>query len=67
MSARRGILQKMRSLIYNRRGQSTMEYILILVIAVMLAMKFRSTILNKMSTLTDKLGQQMDQVTQPEN
>ncbi len=67
MSARRGILQKFRALVYNRRGQSTMEYILILFIVVMIAVKFRQTIMGRMKNLTDQLGQQMDAATQPDN
>jgi Flp pilus assembly pilin Flp len=45
------------------RGQSTTEYILILSVVVMIAMKFKSTFGSKLSTIVDKLGTQIDGAT----
>ena len=45
-------------------GQSTIEYILMLAIVVMIAMKFKGLIMNKMETLVGKVSGQIDEATQ---
>jgi hypothetical protein len=64
MRARGGILSKIRSRFSDRRGQSTMEYILILFIVVMIAVKFRKTIGGKIDNLTNELGNKLGEATQ---
>jgi Flp pilus assembly pilin Flp len=49
-----------RQLARDERGQSTTEYILILAVVVMIAMKFKSTFQGRMETITDKLGAKID-------
>ncbi len=46
------------------QGQSTTEYILILSVVVMIAMKFKSTFQGKLEQITTNLGNQIDQATQ---
>jgi Flp pilus assembly pilin Flp len=45
------------------RGQSTTEYILILAVVVMIAMKFKNSFGSKLSGIVDKLGGQLDTAT----
>lgn len=40
----------------DRKGQATTEYILILAVAVLLAVKFKSVITNQMTGIIDKVG-----------
>jgi Flp pilus assembly pilin Flp len=42
-------------------GQSTTEYILILSVVVMIAMKFKQTFQSKITSAVDKIGSQIDQ------
>lgn len=53
------------SLIQDERGQSTTEYILILSVVVMIALKFKtafsSTLLGLMGKLTNNLNSAMDE------
>lgn len=44
-------------------GQSTTEYILILSVVVMVAMKFKSTFQAKLTGILDNVGGQIDQAT----
>lgn len=53
----------MKALWNDDRGQTTTEYILMLSVVVMIALKFKNVIGNKIQTLTDKVGGEMDQVT----
>ncbi len=46
------------------QGQSTTEYILILSVVVMIAMKFKNTFQGKLEQITNNLGNQIDQATQ---
>lgn len=47
-------------------GQSTTEYILMLSVVVMIAMKFKESFLGKMTGIVDKLGGNIDKViTEP--
>jgi Flp pilus assembly pilin Flp len=46
------------------RGQSTTEYILILAVVVMIAVKFKSTFGNKLTSVVTNLGSQLDSATQ---
>lgn len=50
--------------IRDRAGQSTTEYILILAIVVMIAMRFRSSIKDRIEKATDKIGSQIDSAIQ---
>lgn len=45
------------------RGQSTTEYILILSVVVMIAMKFRKEFEGRLSKITDKLGSDIESAT----
>jgi Flp pilus assembly pilin Flp len=44
----------------DERGQSTTEYILILSVVVMVAMKFKKTFMDQMDKAVGKFGQEMD-------
>ncbi|NBU21441.1 Flp family type IVb pilin [bacterium] len=48
---------------HDEQGQSTTEYILILAIVVMIAMKFRTTFQSKLTGILDNVGNQLDQAT----
>lgn len=60
------IRKKLNQLSKDRRGQSTIEYILILFIVVMIAMKFKSIIGEKVVNLATKVGSDLDRVSQEE-
>ena len=47
------------------RGQSTTEYILILAVVVMIAVKFKNIFGGKLAGIVDKLGTQLDTATDP--
>ena len=47
-------------------GQSTTEYILILAVVVMIAMKFKGVILGRMQTASNELGTKIDKALQEE-
>ena len=51
----------------DERGQSTTEYILILSVVVMIAMKFKSTFGSKLSTIVDQLGTNIQSATDQNN
>jgi Flp pilus assembly pilin Flp len=42
------------------RGQSTTEYILILSVVVMVALKFKSSFQTRLTSMVDKLGSNID-------
>ena len=44
----------------DEQGQSTTEYILILAVVVMIALKFKQTIGGRIAKVTDQLGTQID-------
>lgn len=46
----------------DERGQSTTEYILMLSVVVMIAMKFKQTFVSKLDGIVGKLGQNIDSV-----
>ena len=48
---------------HDEKGQSTTEYILILAIVVMIAMKFRTTFQSKLTGILENVGSQLDQAT----
>jgi Flp pilus assembly pilin Flp len=48
-------------------GQSTTEYILILSVVVMIAMKFKTTFQSKLGGILDNVGNQIDQATSQNN
>ena len=52
----KNILKNLWSFWADETGQSTTEYILILSVVVMVAMKFKGTFQGVMSKATDKLG-----------
>ncbi len=65
---KKNILQRLRKrfapkLLKASEGQSTTEYILILAVVVMLALKFKKTFSGKLSTIIEKLGGQIDEAT----
>lgn len=47
-------------------GQSTTEYILILAVVVMIAMKFKTTFLSKLNGIMEKVGGDIDKATTAE-
>ena len=49
-----------KAFLRDERGQSTTEYILILSVVVMVAMKFKSTFQGKLNGIVDKLGVEID-------
>jgi len=49
----------------DEEGQSTTEYILILAVVVMIAMKFKSSIGAKLETATNTIGGNIEQALQP--
>jgi Flp pilus assembly pilin Flp len=61
------IKQQLKKLWSDDRGQSTTEYILILAVVVMIAMKFRTTFGSKLNSVVDNLGTQIDSATQQTN
>jgi len=52
----REIKQLILSFLRDEEGQSTTEYILMLAVAVMIAMKFKSAILPKVDDMTKGIG-----------
>jgi len=56
----------MIGLLKDESGQSTTEYILILAVVVMIAMKFKSTFGVKLDGIINTLGTNLDQATQPQ-
>lgn len=55
--------QQLRRFISDETGQSTTEYILILSVVVMIAMKFKSTFQSQLSGIVTQLGGQIQQAT----
>jgi Flp pilus assembly pilin Flp len=55
----------MIGLLKDESGQSTTEYILILAVVVMIAMKFKTTFGAKLDTIINTLGTNLDSATQP--
>jgi Flp pilus assembly pilin Flp len=53
------ISKQIGRLLRDERGQSTTEYILILSVVVMIAIKFKKTIGSKLDTMVNKLDGQM--------
>jgi Flp pilus assembly pilin Flp len=49
------------------RGQSTTEYILILAVVVMIAMKFKNSFQGRMDKIVDNVGNQIDQAAANSN
>ena len=52
--------RQMDRFLSDERGQSTTEYILILSVVVMVAMKFKKTFEGRLTTIIDRLGGEMD-------
>lgn len=52
---------RIRRFIRDEEGQSTTEYILILAVVVMVAMKFKNTFQNKLEGAVEKLGTKIDE------
>ena len=55
------VKEKVKNFLRDETGQSTTEYILILAVVVMIAMKFRGIIHGKLTGILDKVGTEMDQ------
>lgn len=56
--------KQMLRFLKDERGQSTTEYILILAVVVMIAMKFKGEITKRLVGLVDKVGADMGKVTE---
>jgi hypothetical protein len=56
-----------RKSIKNRLGQSTTEYILILAVVVMVAMKFKTEFQSRLVNAVQNLGGQIETATQSTN
>jgi Flp pilus assembly pilin Flp len=69
--AGKGVRMKAKKIFSNfwkdERGQSTTEYILILSVVVMIAMKFKSKFGNVVSGMVDKLGSDLNQFNDGSN
>lgn len=52
-----------RRLLREESGQSIAEYVLIMFIVVMIAMKVKGSLMSKISTLVDTTGDKMDAFT----
>ncbi|MEK7689509.1 MAG: Flp1 family type IVb pilin [Bdellovibrionota bacterium] len=53
---KRGVGMFLKNLLSDERGQSTTEYILILSVVVMIAVKFKEQISKRLETLVGKVG-----------
>lgn len=58
-----GMRDRLRDLWRDDRGQSTTEYILILAVVVMVAMKFRSAFQGKLEKAVESLGSKIEEGT----
>jgi hypothetical protein len=56
-----------RKVLKNRLGQSTTEYILILAVVVMVAMKFKTEFQSRLVSAVQNLGGQIETATQSSN
>ena len=56
----RGKLKKAEKLWKDKKGQSSIEYILILAIVVLIVAKFRGAIVNKIDQLTGKVTDKIE-------
>ncbi len=54
------VMTRIKLFLKDDEGQSTTEYILILSVVVMVAMKFRGTFLKKLGDITGKLEGDLD-------
>jgi hypothetical protein len=57
----RAIRKKWQSLLSNEKGQSTTEYILILAVVVMVAMKFKKEFEGRLTSAVGTLGGQIEE------
>ena len=62
-----GFGKHLKRFLLEEEGQSTTEYILILSVVVMVAMKFKGEFAKRLMTIVGNVGTQMDQVTDPNN
>ncbi|OFZ19713.1 MAG: hypothetical protein A2X94_16800 [Bdellovibrionales bacterium GWB1_55_8] len=53
----------LKNLWHDERGQSTTEYILILAVVVMVAVKFKDVFRDKLMKVVDKLGGDIESAT----
>lgn len=60
-----GIRQIFTNFWRDERGQSTTEYILILAVIVMIAVKFKGELWNKVQGMINKFGEQADKAMEP--
>ena len=56
-----------RNLLRDEAGQSTTEYILILAVVVMIAMRFRTIIGSKLESVVNQVGNNMEQAVSNTN
>lgn len=54
------LLGQLKKWLKDDRGQSTVEYILILSVVIMIAMKFKSEFGKRMTSITEKLGSDIE-------
>ena len=62
-----GLISKIRKIkahLKDNRGQSTIEYILILFIVVMIAMKFKTIIVSQVVSLAEKIPDKIQTIEQ---
>lgn len=58
--SRAKLFARLRSFVQDERGQSTTEYILILAVVVMIAMKFKDVFQTRLMRTVDKLGSDIE-------
>ncbi len=59
---RRGVFKKIQRLLHDRRGQTLTEYILILSLVALIAMKFRTEIKKQLDTAVQTVGGNINSV-----
>ena len=58
------VLKGLAALIKDEEGQSTTEYILILAVVVLIALKFKEKIGQQIESATDQIGSNIDKALQ---
>lgn len=66
MRLKKRLRSSFSSFLKDESGQSTVEYILILAVVVMVAMKFKTTFQSKMTGITNDLGNKIEQAVSSE-
>ncbi len=60
MGEREYVMKKILNFIHDESGQSTTEYILMLAVVVMIAMKFKQQFQGRINNLISTVGNQLD-------